>query len=269
MKPTLVASTLACLLALAGCAPQADSRRAAADNNTTPPANSSASPAVAAASPAGVEVSGANDSADLPEANDAEGFLRRGVEAYKKNRDAEAVAAFEQAVRLEPDLAEAHYRLGLAYAVTGRKDEAKKSYETAVKAYKKTLQRDSKNERAHYHLGLVYGKLFKPDEAVKELKEAARLNSDDYNIYYELGLAHTKLAQYKEAVDALNKALELNPDDFRATDLLEKAQAGKQRRDAFLKQQEKEDNRGGGRSRKVRNVPYYENANRSPTPQPR
>ena len=259
MRLILVVSALVSLLALAGCA----------SNGQPQPSEKAAAPSPAAPTPAASSDASDESSETIAvseaDARDAEGFFRKGVEAYKKNRDAEAVEAFKEAVRLDPNFAEAHYRLGLAYNATDRKDEAKKAYEAAVKAYKRLLQSKPKDAEAHYNLGLVYGKLFKPEEAVKELKQATRLNEDDYNMQYELGLVYTKLAQYKEAVSAFNRALEISPDDYRATEALERARSGLQRREAFLKQQEKETKRGGGKS-KVRTVPYYENANRSAPP---
>ncbi|HEY0080632.1 MAG TPA: tetratricopeptide repeat protein [Pyrinomonadaceae bacterium] len=262
MRLILVVSALATLLAMVGCA--SNSRNQAADSASNVAANP-ATPSPEVASGASEEASEIEVVSEA-DARDAEGFFRKGVEAYKKNRDAEAVAAFKEAVRLDPNFAEAHYRLGLAYNALEQKDEAKKAYEAAVKAYKKLLQSKPKDAEAHYNLGLVYGKLFKPEEAVKELKQAARLNEDDYNMHYELGLAYTKLAQYKEAVSAFNRALEISPEDYRATEALERARSGLQRREAFLKQQEKETKRGGGKP-KVRTVPYYENTNqRTPPP---
>ncbi|HVF51737.1 MAG TPA: tetratricopeptide repeat protein [Pyrinomonadaceae bacterium] len=192
---------------------------------------------------------------------EAQGLFQKGVEAYKRNRDAEAVEAFEQAIRVEPDFADAHFRLGLAYAATGRKDESKKSYEASVKAYKKLLQRKSKNADAHYRLGLAYDKLYKPEEAVKEFKEAVRYQTGDAAKYYELGLAHMKLAEYREAVAALNKSLDLDPDDYRAAEALDKAKAGLARREAFLKQQEKLDKRGKEKPKKTDNKNANANTN--------
>jgi tetratricopeptide (TPR) repeat protein len=232
MRLIVVTTTtaLVCLLSVAqtGCGASVDTQNSS---------DASATPVVAESSPT------ANNERTPPEqtlhASDAQGFFQKGVEAYKKNRDAEAVEAFREAIRLEPDFAEAHYRLGLAQSVAGEKEEAKKSFEWAVRAYQKVLRENPKDAEAHFNLGLVYGRLFKPEEAVKELKEAVRHKTDDRNMYYELGLAHTKLAQYREAVAALNKALELDPDDYRASDALEKAKAGVERREAFLKQQEK------------------------------
>jgi tetratricopeptide (TPR) repeat protein len=171
--------------------------------------------------------------------DDARALFERGKDAYKHNRDEEAVEDFKQATQLDPDFAEAHYRLGLAYNVTKQKDEADKSFEQAVKLYEKLTKQDPKNSDAYYFLGLCYEQLGKYDDAARVLKEAVKnspTESDDK--YFELALSHYKLAQYDESVRALNKALEINPDNFPAQELLEQARSGAARIEEFRKHQE-------------------------------
>jgi tetratricopeptide (TPR) repeat protein len=170
---------------------------------------------------------------------DARALFDRGVDAYRHDRDEEAVEVFKQAVQLDPDFAEAHYRLGLALHAAGQGEEADKAYAEAVKAYEKMTKRDEKDSDAFYFLGLCYEKLDKYDDAVKALKEAVKnspVENDDK--YFELALAQYKLAQYDDSVRALNKALEINPDNFPAQELLEQAKSGAARVEEFRKRQE-------------------------------
>lgn len=177
--------------------------------------------------------------AQSPPDGDARAHFDRGVDAYRGNRDEEAVEAFRQAVQLDPDFAEAHYRLGLALNVTGQSDEADKSFERALKVYEKLTKRDPKDANAFYFMGLSYEKLGKYEEAVRVLKEAVRNSPDeDDDKYYELAFAHFKIAQYDESVKALNKALEINPDNYPAADLLTKAKDGASRVSEIRRHQE-------------------------------
>jgi tetratricopeptide (TPR) repeat protein len=231
MKISLAVFTmLGLLLSQLACAP------GGGQSNTDDAARSAASPSTTVNDKDGANPSVADD-ARL--SSEAQRYFDEGTVAYKANRDQEAVEAFQQAVRVQPDYPEAHLKLGLAFAALGQDDAADKEYQTAVAQYKNFTRRNPKDADAHFHLGLAHTKLGKHDEAVKAYREAVRLQPDDGDKQYELGLAHTKLAQYKEAVAALNKAIEIDPDNFRATDALERAQAGLGRREAFLKQQEK------------------------------
>ncbi|HEV2704500.1 MAG TPA: tetratricopeptide repeat protein [Pyrinomonadaceae bacterium] len=206
------------------------------------------------------------------ESAEALALVEKGWEAYRSNRDEEAAAAFRQAVEIDPDFAEAHYKLGLAYDALQKDEEADKAYEEAVRAYRKFVESHEDDWDAHYHLGLALSKLRKHDEAVKAFRQATKLSPEDSDLFYELGLAHSKVAQYDEAVTALKKALDLNPDNYRAQEELERAQAGKVRRDAFLKQQERLQKQQAQKGQKNANangnanVPPANTAAPAPTP---
>jgi tetratricopeptide (TPR) repeat protein len=178
--------------------------------------------------------------AALPE-GDARALFDYGLDAYRHDRDEAAVAAFKRAVELDPDFAEAFYRLGLAYSVTRQEDESDKAFEQCVKVYEKRTKKDPKDSDSFYFLGLCHERLGKYDDAVKALKEAVK-NSPDENDdkYFELAAAHYKLAQYDESVKALNKTLEINPDNFPAQELLEQAKSGARRVEEFRKRQQEQ-----------------------------
>jgi tetratricopeptide (TPR) repeat protein len=229
MRLALVAILLSCLaLSQAAC-----SRRGGGSSKASNSAGANAN------APSAGQQTGGPHFPPLPADADARAYIDRGIEAYKKNYDGEAAEAFEQAVRLDPNSAEAHYRLGLAYAALGRDEDAERSFEAAVKEYKKAADVDEESPDAQYYLGLAYAKLGKWDEAVKSFKRSVRDEPEDTDRYYELGVAHSKLAQYREAVRALERALEIDENNFRAEDALERAREGVQRREDYLKQLEK------------------------------
>ena len=163
--------------------------------------------------------------------------LERGKELYRNDQDAEAVLAFQEAVRLDPDLAEAHFRLGLGYESIGKREEAETEYKKAVSAYKKYLEHNDGDAEAHYALGQTYAGLGQYTEAVREYREATKLKEDDPEIYYDLGVALSKLAQYDAAATAFSKSLEIDPDYYRAQDGLDEAKEGIQRIRAGRKHQ--------------------------------
>lgn len=217
---------LACLfLAQASCS----SKNKPVDNTA---ANVSATP-VAEATPSEVLEEG-----DAQFSAEARAAFERGKDLSLRDHDDEAVEAFKQAVNLEPDYAEAFFRLAYSYTALGKKDEAKDAFEKAAKAYEKFVRKNPKNARAHFNMGLAYSKLLKPEEAVKAFKQAVKLEPENGEFYYELGLAQSKLAEYDQALNAFQKAIDLDPDNYRAGEAMEKAQIGKQRKDAILKQQE-------------------------------
>lgn len=170
--------------------------------------------------------------------SDAQKHFSQGIAFYNKNRDKEAVEAFLQAIRIDPEYAEAYYRLGLAYAVIGQKEEAKEAHGKAIEAYKKLVRINPDDGAAHFHMAEAYSRLSQYEEAVKAYRQALRLQPGDSDMYYELGVAHIKLAQYQEAVAALAKASEIDAENYRASEALEKARQGLKRREAMLRRQE-------------------------------
>ncbi|HKN84002.1 MAG TPA: tetratricopeptide repeat protein [Pyrinomonadaceae bacterium] len=164
--------------------------------------------------------------------------LEKGKELYRNDQDSAAVSAFQEAVKLDPDLAEAQFRLGLGYESLGKREEAESAYKKAITAYKKYLEEHRDDAEAHYDLGQTYARLGQFSEAIREYRDATKLKEDDPDIYYDLGVAHTKLAQYDAAVSAFSKSLEIDPDNYRAQDGLDEAKEGIQRIRAGKKHQE-------------------------------
>lgn len=196
----------------------------------------------------------------LPEFTDANEALAVGTKLFDDGKTELAIEAFQQAVKLNPDLAEAYFKMGIAYALvesmakntaapmetvepetdtntnkeTPKKEpktNSQKAFTKAVAAYKKLIDQDSKNDAAFYNLGRAYSKLNEDEDAEKALRQAVRLKPDDTEYQTELGDILIKLAQYPEAVGALKKAIELDPDNLVAQDLLEDAEAGRKRTD--------------------------------------
>lgn len=162
-----------------------------------------------------------------------------------------AIDALTQAVKLNPDLAEAWFKLGIAYALVEKREEtmemanvgqdepankssrvktnSEKAFEKAVAAYKKIIDANDEDDVAHFNLGRAYNKLNEDEDAAKALKQAVKLKPDDTEYQTELGAILIKLAQYHEAIAPLKKALELDPENIRAQELLEDAEAGRKR----------------------------------------
>ena len=205
-----------------------------------------------------------NHSAGTPEVSNnlagdrtrARSLLDKGKELYRNDQDAEAVLAFMEAVRLDPDLAEAHFRLALGYESVGKQEEAEKEYKKSVETYKKYLAENPDDAEAHYDLGQTYAGLGQYSEAIREYREATKLKDDDSDMFYDLGVAHTKLAQYDAAAAAFSKSLELDPDNYRAQDGLDDAKEGikrirvgrKHNEDVLKKQKEDELKKAGASS---------------------
>jgi tetratricopeptide (TPR) repeat protein len=190
-----------------------------------------------------VNAVGESPYANITDANQA---LAEGNRLLDENQTDAAIDAFKRAIEIDPNLAEAHFKLGIALSLiehqfqqTGEGDhvpgEAKgkpasqKAFEKAVEAYKKWLTANPEDDVAHFNLARTYGKLDRDEEAEKEFTQAAKLKPDDTEYQTELGAIRIKLAKYYEAIGPLKKAIELDPTNDRAASLLEDAEAGRAR----------------------------------------
>lgn len=178
----------------------------------------------------------------------ARALVDEGKELYRTDLDEKAIERFQEAIKLDPELAEAHFRLGLAYDAVGQEQEAEESYKKAIELYKKYLEDNSKDAEAHYNLGQAYAGRRFYSEAVREYRLATKLKDDDSDMFYDLGTALSKLANYDEAVTAFSKSLEIDPENYRAEDALEEARegvkrirAGKKHQEDLLKKKQKEE----------------------------
>ena len=200
--------------------------------------------------------SNAEAAKESPFANitDPNAALAEGNRLFDDNQTELAIEAYKQAVKLDPDLAEAHFKLGVAYALIEAenhqagvndtpnaetddkkagpaKPNSQKEFEKAVAAYKKLLDADPKNDEAQFNLGRAYNKLNKDDSAEDAFRAAVKLKPDDTDYQTELGAILIKLAKYHEAIPPLKKALEIDPENSRAEKLQEDAEAGAKRID--------------------------------------
>ena len=192
-----------------------------------------------------------NSSAEVPQYEDANLALADGTNFLDTGETDKAINALSQAVKINPDLGEAWFKLGIAYALAEKRDEtlettspetepspsgkkpaktnSEKAFEKAVAAYKKIVGQNDQDHAAYFNLGRAYNKLNEDEDAAKALKQAVKLMPDDTEYQTELGAILIKLAQYHEAIAPLKKALELDPENIRAQELLEDAEAGRSR----------------------------------------
>lgn len=211
----------------------------------------------------------------LPVFTNADEAFAEGNKLFDANEIEKAIEAYKQAIDLNQDFGEAHFKLGISYAILEKQEEAEPSlvtseeeatptpkpkfknkkeiivrtkkseisFENAVKVYKKFLAKNAKDDVAHFFLGRSYDKLDEDKDALKSLREAVKLKPDNSEYQTELGKILMKLAQYDEAVRVLKKALELDATNMLAEEMLEKAEDGRRRIDFAKKEIQKQDDR--------------------------
>jgi len=129
-------------------------------------------------------------------------------ELFELGRFDEAVAAYEEASRLEPTDKRPHYSRGIALTRLGRFDEA-------VAAYEEASRLDPTDMRPHFHRGNALFALGHFAEAVAAYEEASRLDPSDMRPHNNRGNAMFELSRFEEAVAAYEEASRLDPTHMR------------------------------------------------------
>ena len=131
----------------------------------------------------------------------------------------QAQHASSHALKLDPNLAEAHVAAGQALAIQRRFTEAATEFERAIEL-------DPTLFDAYYLYGRVLFESGEVEQSARLFEKAQRARPEDYQPRAFLGLALTQLGRVEEAlrvdqqaVEMVEKCLELNPDEARAYSL--------------------------------------------------
>lgn len=136
-----------------------------------------------------------------------EDAFRRGALAMRNGRIADAEAQFKEAVRLAPQMPEAHLDLGLVFGREGKLDEA-------IQSLRAALRLDPKLSSAHMFLGIFLYQANRQDEARAELQQEIALNPDNVEALTWLGTTDLATGHPEEAVIPLDRAFKLKPNDL-------------------------------------------------------
>jgi tetratricopeptide (TPR) repeat protein len=131
-------------------------------------------------------------------------YNNRGV-AYANKKDYDqAIAKYNEAIRLDPKLAQFYYNRGVAYF-------HKQEYDKAVNDFSEAIRLDPKDINAYNYRGNVYVDKKHYDQAIADFSEAIRLDPKDASAYFNRGLAYNGKSNYDQAIAAYNEAIRLDP----------------------------------------------------------
>ncbi len=125
------------------------------------------------------------------------------------NENSKSIEALKQAIRIDPDYADAHYNFGNAYVSSGM-------YKEAIEEYKQAIRINPDFAEVHNNLGGVYVKSGMHKEASEAFWQAIRINPDFAEAYNNLGIAYGKSGMHKEAIEVCKQAVWINPDFAKA-----------------------------------------------------
>jgi serine/threonine-protein kinase len=129
-----------------------------------------------------------------------------GFDPSQQRREAQRSAA-EAAIRLAPDLPQAHWAMGWA-CYHGERD-----YARALAEFKVAAEGMPNSAEIWADVGYAHRRLGNWDEALEVYEKAVVLDPRDANIIYDLGgITSLSLHRYEDAAESFRRSLELSPD---------------------------------------------------------
>lgn len=149
----------------------------------------------------------------------ADVLMVQGIALDRLGKPQEALALYEQAIRLDPDHFAAHHNKGLALLQLGRNEEALAAYEQAILLYEtgaskgKDLTRhtDSSLTNTYDQKGLVLRRLGRLEEALAAYEQAIHLDPMNGTAYNNKGNVLVNLGRREEGLNAYEQAIRLDP----------------------------------------------------------
>lgn len=169
----------------------------------------------------------------------ADFYLTRGNLAYDKREYKQAIADYNQALSLDPQLSEIYYKRGNIYADQQQYQQAiadynqaislnpqlfkayynrgnayytQKQYQQAIADYNQALKLNPQLAEAYYNRAIIYDDQGQVDQAIADYNQTLKLNPQfSPDAYYNRGFAYRNKGQYDQAITDYNQAIKLNP----------------------------------------------------------
>jgi len=131
-------------------------------------------------------------------------WFERGFGLVISGNHTDAVKAFNKAIELNPQDAQAYNIRGITYGILG-------NYQQEIKDFDKAIELNPRDAQAYYNRGVSYSNLGNRLQAIKDYNRAIERNPQDAKTYYNRGISYHELGNYKQAIKDFDKAIELNP----------------------------------------------------------
>lgn len=152
-------------------------------------------------------------SGQLSTSNLATTYFNRGCEYRAKEEYDTAIADFNQALKLDPNMTQAYNNRAVALYDKGE-------YDTAIADYNAALRLDPKHANSVYGLGNAYKSKGEYDKAIDYYTQALAINPNFTGVFINRGTVYTAMGQYDKASADFRDALRTNPTNMYSALLL-------------------------------------------------
>ena len=135
----------------------------------------------------------------------------------------QAATVLRQAIKLDPDLAQAHMMLArvlVGRVMYGWSSAPEKDLSEAHAEAARSVSLDDRDPYAHYALGWTSLLKLMHTQALAEAQRSIDLNPNFALGFFALGLVRIHIGNFRETIDSLLRSLRLNPNDPQAGSFL-------------------------------------------------
>ena len=151
-----------------------------------------------------VDLTGETITKESPKELNAYDLVNKGAALRELGRPEEAVACYDQALEIDPRLAQALGNKGVALRALGRPEEALDSYDQA-------LDINLRDATVWNNKGVVLDVLSRPEEALDSYDQSLEINPLYAGAWVNKGIVLGALSRSEEALTCFDQALDINP----------------------------------------------------------
>lgn len=134
-------------------------------------------------------------------------LIKEGVQLNDQGRHAEAIAKYNEALKTDPENAQANYEMAFSLVLSGKGNDG---IPFAEKAIEKSNSLQFK-AACYDMLGSIYDNDHKTQKAIEAYKNGIQVNPKYQRLYYNLGLTYFRNKQFAEAEANATEAIKLDP----------------------------------------------------------
>jgi predicted O-linked N-acetylglucosamine transferase (SPINDLY family) len=138
-------------------------------------------------------------------ASKADGFIKEGIRLHDLKKYDEAIASYNEALKIEPQNFSANYEIAFSLMSKGAVKEAIPYLENVTKT------KNNVAVNAYDLLGSIYDDMDKKEKAMEYFNKGIEADPNYQRIYYNAALTSVRMHKEKEALPYLREALKRNP----------------------------------------------------------
>ncbi|MBZ8182512.1 protein kinase domain-containing protein [Oscillatoria salina] len=145
-----------------------------------------------------------NDSSPRSESDRATEFYQQGESYRKGDRHRDAIAAYDRAIEINPNYAEAWAGKCYSHNTLTR-------FSQALEACNEALEINPENAQAWTSQAFTFNATRQYNQAIVAANRAIRYQANNAQAYVNRGVAQRRLERYEDALESYNRAIEIEP----------------------------------------------------------